>query len=192
MVSWFTSDMFVFSLLILLALVAVESESFLLFFSKRISTSSASSASSARTTTSIYDGNNVENDQKIFYGGLNHCGILVKDTNVAKDFFMTIFGFADETHLRPTTLPYPGAFLKCGVHQIHLMELPNPDSASTRPDYVGRDKHIALSINNIDIIKDRLEAINMPYKLSSSGRRALFCRDLDSNGFEFVEDTSLQ
>lgn len=101
---------------------------------------------------------------------------------------MTVFGFEDETHMRPTALPYKGAFLKCGTNQqIHLMELPNPDVASTRPAYAGRDHHVAITVNNVDLLAKRLEAAKLPYKLSSSGRRALFCRDIDENGFEFVE-----
>ncbi len=32
-----------------------------------------------------------------------------------------------------------------------------------------------------------LEAAEIPFTLSSSGRRALFCRDFDGNAFEFVE-----
>lgn len=61
------------------------------------------------------------------YGGLQHAGVLVSNTESAKQFYMDVFGFLDDTHLRPTTLPYPGAFLRCGADQIHLMELPSMD-----------------------------------------------------------------
>jgi glyoxylase I family protein len=71
------------------------------------------------------------------------------------------------------------------------MELPNPDPVDGRPQHGGRDRHVALTINNVDIIKSRLEARGMKYTFSQSGRRALFCRDLDGNAFEFIEDTSL-
>lgn len=78
-----------------------------------------------------------------------------------------------------------------GPHQIHLMELENPDPIDGRPAHGGRDRHLALWINDIDIMKKRLELRGMPYTLSKSGRRALFCRDVDGNGFEFVEEPSL-
>jgi glyoxylase I family protein len=123
----------------------------------------------------------------VVYGGLHHAGLLVADTELAKKFLIGVFGFSDESELRPKTLPYPGAFLRCGAHQIHLMELPNPDADSTRPEYVGRDRHLALAVNSVESLRARLDKVGHAYKLSSSGRKALFCRDVDSNGFEFVE-----
>jgi len=104
---------------------------------------------------------------------------------------MEAFNFQDETYLRPSTLPYPGAFLRCGISQIHLMQLPSPDPQSGRPEHGGRDRHVALTINNIDLLKTRLEKMNVKYTLSHSGRRALFCRDLDGNAFEFMEDSTI-
>lgn len=104
---------------------------------------------------------------------------------------MEVFGFEDESFLRPTTLPYPGAFLKCGSTQIHLMELPTTDLKEGRPEHGGRDRHVAITINSIDILKERLETRGLKYTFSQSGRRALFCRDPDGNAFEFMEDTSL-
>jgi glyoxylase I family protein len=131
------------------------------------------------------------NDESPVFGGLHHCGVLVKSVAASKDFYLNIFGFADESYLRPSTLPYPGAFLKCGAHQIHLMELPNPDEGIIRPSYPGRDRHIALSVNSVDLLKRRLDRFGVKNSVSSSGRKALFCRDLDDNGFEFVEDPSV-
>lgn len=125
--------------------------------------------------------------EKLVYGSIQHAGILVENTEVSKLFYMEVFGFADETHLRPKTLPYPGAFLKCGSSQIHLMELPTTDIKSGRPEHGGRDRHVALTTNNIDIIRDRLIARGHPYTYSQSGRRALFCRDPDGNAYEFME-----
>jgi glyoxylase I family protein len=81
--------------------------------------------------------------------------------------------------------------MKFGSSQIHLMELPNPDPTEGRPVHGGRDRHVAITINNIDILKEKLDLHNIPSTMSQSGRRALFCRDLDGNAFEFMEDTSL-
>jgi glyoxylase I family protein len=104
---------------------------------------------------------------------------------------MEIFGFQDESFMRPKTLPYPGAFLRCGSTQIHLMQLPSMDPKTGRPEHGGRDRHVALTVDNIDILRDRLVERGMAYTYSQSGRRALFCRDLDGNAYEFMEDTSL-
>jgi glyoxylase I family protein len=71
------------------------------------------------------------------------------------------------------------------------MELANPDPTTGRPEHGGRDRHLAVSVSSIDIIKERLERIKHHYTMSNSGRRALFCRDLDGNAFEFMEDVAL-
>ena len=70
------------------------------------------------------------------------------------------------------------------------MELPDPDRDSIRPAYPGRDRHVALSVDSVEKLSARLAAREVPHQLSSSGRKALFCRDPDGNGFEFVELTS--
>lgn len=124
---------------------------------------------------------------RVDFGGIHHCGLLVQDLNKALTFYTEVLGLQDVTvPLRPN-LPYPGAFLSCGEQQIHLMRLPNPDEASVRPDYAGRDRHIAIAVKDLKPLESRLSKYNIPYKLSSSGRRAMFCRDPDGNGLEFIE-----
>lgn len=122
------------------------------------------------------------------YVGFDHCGLLVSEVHRAIPFYTEVLGFVDETErCRPKTLPYPGAFLRCGKQQIHLMQLPNPDQSSSRPEYPGRDRHIAIAVLNLEVLQKRLSEHQIPFHLSSSGRRAIFCRDYDSNGLEFVE-----
>ena len=58
----------------------------------------------------------------IYFKGLNHVGLLVADADLSKAFYIDTFGFIDDTHLRPN-LPYPGAFLRFGPDQIHLMQV---------------------------------------------------------------------
>jgi len=43
----------------------------------------------------------------------------------------------DETHLRNPELHFPGAFVRAGAQQIHIMELPHPDPVSGRPEHGG-------------------------------------------------------
>lgn len=105
---------------------------------------------------------------------------------------MNVFSWSDESHLRPTSLPYPGAFMGiAGQFQVHLMQLPSMDPTEGRPEHGGRDRHMAVTVNNIDVIRDRLVARQLPYTMSQSGRRALFCRDPDGNAYEFMEDRTL-
>ena len=46
------------------------------------------------------------------YGGYDHTAVIVKDSVKAKEFLISTFGATDETCLRPTTIPFPGAFLR--------------------------------------------------------------------------------
>ena len=127
----------------------------------------------------------------IKFGGLHHCGIIVSNIEESKLFYKEAFGFSDDSHLRPSVLPFPGAIFGVGSGQIHLMVLPNPDPTEGRPDHGGRDRHVAVNVKNIDGIRLRLEKRNVQYTMSMTGRRAVFCRDLDGNAFEFTEDTTL-
>ena len=116
----------------------------------------------------------------------DHASVLVKDTNRALEFYIGVLGL-EQDHARPD-LSYPGAWLRLGEGgQIHLIELPNPDPVEGRPEHGGRDRHTALTVSSLDELVTALELANLPYTLSSSGRRALFCRDPDGNALELVE-----
>jgi glyoxylase I family protein len=118
--------------------------------------------------------------------GFHHASVLVKDTDRALQFYVGVLGL-ECNHDRPA-LSYPGAWLDLGDGgQIHLIELPNPDPIEGRPTHGGRDRHTALTVSNLDIVIANLELAKLPYTLSSSGRRALFCRDFDGNTLELIE-----
>ena len=117
---------------------------------------------------------------------LLHAGLLVSDLARAKTFYASVVGLRLFPN-RPE-LPYPGEWYDLGGgQQLHLMQLPNPDAASIRPEHGGRDRHIALAVKNMDALKARLDAAGVNYSISKSGRAALFCRDPDANTMEFVE-----
>lgn len=117
---------------------------------------------------------------------LLHAGLLVSDLARAKAFYESVIGLQPCTG-RPE-LPYPGEWYDLGGgQQLHLMGLPNPDAASVRPEHGGRDRHIALGVQDMNTLKARLDAADVAYSVSKSGRAALFCRDPDANTLEFVE-----
>ncbi len=118
---------------------------------------------------------------------IHHCSLLVSDTGRALDFYQGVLGLTVNPD-RPD-LGYPGAWLDIGDMQIHLLELPNPDPVTGRPDHGGRDRHLALTVNNVDKLKSALDQAGLNYTLSRSGRSALFCRDPDGNALEFIEST---
>jgi len=117
--------------------------------------------------------------------GIHHATLVVRDTENALAFYNGVLGLAVDS-LRPD-LGFPGAWLNVGGQQIHLMELPNPDSMQGRPEHGGRDRHIALLVDQIAWIAAQLKRAGIPYTQSRSGRSALFCRDPDGNALEFIE-----
>jgi glyoxylase I family protein len=117
--------------------------------------------------------------------GLHHVSVIVADTARALAFYEGVLGL-ERDQWRPD-LGYPGAWLQLDAGQIHLLELPNPDPLAGRPAHGGRDRHFALSVESLDRVMAALTAAGIPYRLSKSGRRALFCRDPDANAVEIIE-----
>ena len=116
--------------------------------------------------------------------GIHHASLLVTDTARALGFYRDLLGL--EVMAERPDLGFPGAWLRVGAQQIHLLELPNPDPLSGRPAHGGRDRHLALHVADLEVLASRLEAAGIPYTRSRSGRAALFCRDPDANALEFL------
>ncbi|MGD8312058.1 MAG: VOC family protein [Gammaproteobacteria bacterium] len=116
---------------------------------------------------------------------LNHVSLLVQDTERALQFYHGLLGLAiDES--RPD-LGFPGAFLETGNAQIHLLE-PGPHAAQEAADrHGGRDRHVALEVQDLEAVVQALDEAGIACTLSRSGRRALFCRDPDGNALELLE-----
>jgi len=115
-----------------------------------------------------------------------HVSFIVADTKRALRFYCDVLGLKLNHH-RPD-LGYPGAWLDCDDNQqIHLLELPNPDPVTGRPQHGGRDRHAAFAVEKLDVLSASLEAAGIKFTHSKSGRWALFCRDPDGNALEFIE-----
>ena len=117
---------------------------------------------------------------------IHHSSLIVSELEVALEFYRDFLGLKVDQN-RPIS-DYDGAWLWVGSQQIHLLVLPNPDPEDGRPLHVGRDRHTALSIVGIESLCERLDEAGIPYTRSKSGRKAVFCRDPDQNGLEFVEN----
>jgi glyoxylase I family protein len=115
---------------------------------------------------------------------LHHASLVVSNTAASLEFYSGVLGL--ELTDRPD-LGFPGAWLKLGEQQIHLLELPTVDPTTGRPAHGGRDRHVALSTRNVDLVRAALDEAGWAYTLSISGRRALFCRDPDGNAIEVLE-----
>lgn len=115
---------------------------------------------------------------------LHHASLIVSDTEASLTFYRDVIGLQQTD--RPD-LGFPGAWLQLGEQQIHLLELENPDPVTGRPEHGGRDRHIALSVQELSPIQDILDKTGTAYTLSKSGRLALFCRDPDGNALEILQ-----
>lgn len=120
-----------------------------------------------------------------------HATFLVEDLQKSLDFYCNILQIK-QNHSRPQ-FPFDGAWLDLGAgQQIHLMVLPNPDSKEGRPEHGGRDRHVALVVEDLEKLAENFDKAGMPYSRSKSGRAAFFCRDPDGNALEFAEDFTPQ
>ncbi len=116
-----------------------------------------------------------------------HASFLVEDVQRSIKFYCDVL----QLPLNPNRpdFPFDGAWLDIGEDQmLHLMQLPNPDSAEGRPAHGGRDRHVALVVDDLEQLAERLEQAGIEFSRSKSGRAAFFCRDPDGNALEFSED----
>ena len=114
---------------------------------------------------------------------LLHASFLVEDTERALRFYQGVLGLELDSS-RPD-LGFPGAWLSIGEQQIHLIQLPNPDSKE-RPAHGGHDRHIAMQVEAIDVIKGRLEEASINFTVSKSRLDVIFIRDPDGNTLELI------
>jgi len=116
---------------------------------------------------------------------IHHVSLIVADTGRSLAFYSSLLGLIPDEQ-RPD-LGYPGAWLWVGDQQIHLLELPNPDPLQGRPQHGGRDRHLALAVQDVASLALRLEQAGIAFTRSRSGRPAIFCRDPDSNALELID-----
>nr|XP_043623470.1 uncharacterized protein LOC122595202 [Erigeron canadensis] len=128
-------------------------------------------------------------DEETDFGivNLHHVGILCENLERSLDFYQNLLGLKINEARPHDKLPYRGAWLWVGSEMIHLMELPNPDPYTGRPEHGGRDRHTCIAIRDVSKLKAILDKAGIPYTLSRSGRPAIFTRDPDTNALEFTQ-----
>ena len=115
---------------------------------------------------------------------IHHVSLIIADLSVSIAFYEGLLGL--EQAERPQ-LSFPGVWFRIGDQQLHLLQVPDPDAASQRPNHGGRDRHLALSVENLEQLCSSLDAKAVPYTRSKSGRAAIFCRDPDGNALELIQ-----
>jgi catechol 2,3-dioxygenase-like lactoylglutathione lyase family enzyme len=109
---------------------------------------------------------------------------MVSDLSRARTFYEGIL----ELPISPArpAMRFDGVWYDIGAQQIHLLQLPSPEMGLPKPEHGGEDRHVALRVDDLPALQQRLDAAGIAYTLSKSGRAALFCRDPDGNAFELV------
>jgi len=118
--------------------------------------------------------------------GIHHATFLSSDLARSRAFYEGVLRLRANPE-RPA-MGFDGVWYDVAPNQqIHLMALSDPEAGLPRPAHGGRDRHIALRVNNLSQLMARLDAAGVTYGASRSGRRAVFCRDPDQNALEFIE-----
>ena len=116
---------------------------------------------------------------------IHHATFLSSDLARSRLFYESLLGLHPDPN-RPA-MGFDGVWYDVATNQqIHLMQLPNPEAELQRPSHGGRDRHVALGVDDLDALRAKLDQAGIAYTMSKSGRVALFCRDPDGNALEFV------
>jgi len=125
-------------------------------------------------------------DQDLFLA-LHHASLIVKELQRSLYFYCHILDMQE--NLQRPQMAFAGAWLDIGEQQIHLLVLPATEEKISQPRHGGRDRHLAIHVSQLQHLADKLDAHQIAYTMSRSGRRALFCRDPDGNALEFIQHT---
>lgn len=113
-----------------------------------------------------------------------HAAVLVSELERSEYFYGSILGLEKIDRI----LKYPGAWYRVGDFQIHLIvdraALPGTIQNTEK---LGRNRHIALSVTDLEVAKTRLLEGGFSVQMSASGRAALFVRDPDGNVIELAQ-----
>lgn len=111
--------------------------------------------------------------------GLLHVALLVSDLESARQFYEGILGLKQKP--RPS-LDSPGVWYDLGDLELHLIVTTRQLlSANERPN---KDSHMALAVEDYELIKSELRDAGVPFRESSAGAPQVFVRDPDGNLIE--------
>jgi len=115
---------------------------------------------------------------------LHHASLMISDLEASTKFYTEIVGLQQ---IERPDLGFPGAWFQLGENQqLHILLLDNIDPTTGRPEHGGRDRHVALTVDDFALARQNLDDHNIVYSMSKSGRNALFFRDLDANAIEII------
>ena len=112
-----------------------------------------------------------------------HAAILISNLEKSEHFYTNVLGLSKLDRI----LKFPGIWYQVGNFQIHLILAAKiiPDAVDS--DKLGRNRHLAFSVADLERAKQKLIAHNCPIQMSASGRSALFTQDPDGNIIELSQ-----
>jgi catechol 2,3-dioxygenase-like lactoylglutathione lyase family enzyme len=129
---------------------------------------------------------------------LNHVNIVVKDVEASKRFYCDVLGMEDVP--RHPSFTFPGAWLRSGSAEIHLIQ---EDVATHAPGdlsfaVVGEtdkdlafSRHFSLVVDDTDALVEQLEAHSVAIVFGPAERLGglvqTYCYDLDGHLIEFSQ-----
>ncbi len=112
-----------------------------------------------------------------------HAAILISNLEKSEHFYSNILGLSKIDRI----LKFPGIWYQVGNFQIHLILAAKIIPDAVDYDKLGRNRHLAFSVDNLEIAKQKLIAHNCQIQMSASGRSALFTQDPDGNIIELSQ-----
>ena len=112
-----------------------------------------------------------------------HTALLVTHLEQSEYFYGTVLGLTKVDRI----LNYPGVWYQVGAVQVHLIVDLTFTPSLQNPEKMGRNPHLALGVENLDIAQQHLIAHGCTVEMSASGRAALFTQDPDGNIIELTQ-----
>ena len=108
---------------------------------------------------------------------LDHASVRITDLGRSREFYEGLLGFRQAS--RPD-LGFPGAWYDLGEGQLHLIQ-----AGKLFDDIDPTDPHIAVAVESVVAVKERLQARGIPFL--EFGGAQLWLRDPDGNVIEVCE-----
>jgi catechol 2,3-dioxygenase-like lactoylglutathione lyase family enzyme len=129
---------------------------------------------------------------------LNHVNIVVRDVEASKQFYCDVLGMEDVP--RHPSFTFPGAWLRSGSAEIHLIQedvathppgdLSYAVAANTDKD-LAFSRHFSLVIDDTDALVRQLQAHDVAIAFGPvkrlGGLVQTYCYDLDGHLIEFTQ-----
>ena len=124
---------------------------------------------------------------------LNHVTIVVKDLDVSRRFYREVLGMVEAQ--RPDRMTFKGAWMRQGSAELHLIQADwscqppgDPSAVPTDRADVGRARHIAFAVADLDAAQEHLASHSVPIVLGPRGRGdgviQMYCYDPDGHLIE--------